>query len=92
MNERIKQLLEQSGAGWDEKYHWYVGSETMQKFVDLIIKEHINLLTREWYDLNNASAPLNETARDIGFRVGKKTEVITLTEKIKKYFGYEDGA
>ena len=39
MNERIKQLVEQSGAGWDDKYHWYVSSETMQKLGELIVLE-----------------------------------------------------
>ena len=39
MNERIRDLAEQAGAGWDHKYHWYVGSETMQKFAELIVRE-----------------------------------------------------
>ena len=43
MNERIKQLAEQAGAGWDHKYHWYVGSETMQKFAELIVKECVDV-------------------------------------------------
>jgi hypothetical protein len=43
MNERIKQLAEQAGAGWDHKYHWYVGSETMQKFAELIVKECVGV-------------------------------------------------
>ncbi len=42
-NERIKQLAEQAGAGWDHKYHWYVGSETMQKFAELIVKECVGV-------------------------------------------------
>ena len=47
MSERIREaavaligaLAEQAGAGWDHKYHWYVGSETMQKFAELIVAE-----------------------------------------------------
>ena len=39
MNERIKLLAEQAGAGWDDKYHWYVGSVAMEKFAKLIVKE-----------------------------------------------------
>jgi hypothetical protein len=39
MNERIKELSEQSGAGWDDKYHWYVGNEQMKKFAELIVQE-----------------------------------------------------
>ena len=42
MNERIKELAKQAGAGWDDKYHWYVGSVTMEKFAELIVKECAN--------------------------------------------------
>ena len=44
MSERIKELAEQAGAGWDYKYHWYVGSETMQKFAELIVGECANIV------------------------------------------------
>ena len=43
MNERIKELAEQSSIGWDEKYHWYVGSEQMKKFAELIIYECLSI-------------------------------------------------
>ena len=50
MNERIKELAEQSGAGWDDKYHWYVGSETMEKFSALMIKEFETVAKNpRWY-------------------------------------------
>ena len=39
MNERIKELAEQAGAGWDDKYHWYVSNEQMKKFAELIVME-----------------------------------------------------
>ena len=39
MNERIKELAEQAGFGWDDKYHWYVGNEQMKKFAELIVRE-----------------------------------------------------
>ena len=39
MNQRIRELAEQVGAGWDDKYHWYVGSETMEKIAELIVRE-----------------------------------------------------
>jgi len=41
MNERIKEFAEQVGFGWDDKYHWYVGSRQMEKFAELIVKETI---------------------------------------------------
>lgn len=39
MNERIEELAEQAGAGWDDKYHWYVSNEQMKKFAELIVME-----------------------------------------------------
>jgi hypothetical protein len=39
MNKRIKELAEQSGCGWDDKYHWYVGNEQMKKIAELIVRE-----------------------------------------------------
>ena len=44
MNERIKELAEQAGAGWDDKYHWYVGSVAMEKFAELIVRECVQVL------------------------------------------------
>ena len=41
MNTRIRELAEESGAGWDDKYHWYVGNEQMKKFAELIVRECI---------------------------------------------------
>ena len=35
----IKELAEQSGFGWDDKYHWYVGSRQMEKFAALIASQ-----------------------------------------------------
>ena len=39
MNEQIKELAEQAGAGWDDKYHWYVSNEQMKKFAELIVED-----------------------------------------------------
>ena len=39
MNERIQALAGQAGAGWDDKYHWYVGNEQMKRFAELIVRE-----------------------------------------------------
>jgi len=36
MNNLIKELAEQAGFGWDDKYHWYVGSRQMEKFAALV--------------------------------------------------------
>lgn len=39
MTDRIQQLAEQSGALWDDKYHWYVGNKQMKQFAQLIVQE-----------------------------------------------------
>ena len=48
MNERIRELAEESGAGWDDKYHWYVGNEQMKKFAELIVRECIKVCENGW--------------------------------------------
>ena len=42
MNNRIQELAEQVGFGWDDKYHWYVGNEQMKKFAELIVQDCIS--------------------------------------------------
>ena len=44
MNKRIRELAEQSGSGWDDKYHWYVGNEQMRKFAELIVRECVKVM------------------------------------------------
>ena len=39
MNERIRELAEQAEFGWDDNYHWYVGSRQLEKFAELIVRE-----------------------------------------------------
>lgn len=34
-----------------------------------------DMLRNEWFALNNADKPNDETPRDIGFRVGRKTQL-----------------
>ena len=58
-----------------------------EKFADMLIAETIKVMQQEWYDLNNTPAVENESPRDIGIRVGKKGEVISLMHKIKTHFG-----
>jgi hypothetical protein len=57
MNDQIKQLAEQAGAGWDDKYHWYVGNEQMKKFAELIVRECM-----EWCD---AHATIDGSAQQV---------------------------
>ena len=50
MNQRIQELATEAGAGWDDKYHWYVGSVAMEKFAELIVNECSDLFEVEWGD------------------------------------------
>lgn len=87
MNERIRELAEQSmGTRKHVPPVWQFFDDELQKFAELIVQEHIQLLQQEWYALNNAPAVPGESPRDVGFRVGRKTEIINLIEKIKKHF------
>ena len=87
MSERIREaavaligaLAEQAGAGWDHKYHWYVGSETMQKFAELIVRECANICEIESETYKYSFTP-------------SKARLATSTSKhcatmIKRYFG-----
>jgi hypothetical protein len=86
MNERIRQLANQAGLQpFEDCGPKYVAK--MEKFAELIVQEHINVLKQEWYELNNAEVPADETLRDVGMRIGRKGEIIVLIEKIKKRFG-----
>lgn len=76
MNERIKELAEQSGAGWDDKYHWYVGSETMQKFAELMIKEFETVAKNpRWYFPEQQD--------------GWRDPINCVCKEMKKHFGVE---
>lgn len=42
MNNRIQELAEQTGFGWDTKYHWYVGNEQLKRFAELIVQDCVS--------------------------------------------------
>lgn len=90
MNERIKQLAEQADG---TKKHvpavWQFYDYELEKFVELIVKDVVNLMQQEWYDLNNIETQPTDTPRDIGLRVGAKGEIIKLIHKIQKHYGVE---
>ncbi len=76
MNERIKELAEQSGAGWDDKYHWYVGSETMQKFAEVMIREFETVAKNpRWYFPEQQD--------------GWRDPINCVCKEMKKHFGVE---
>ena len=59
MNQRIRELAEQVGAGWDDKYHWYVGSVAMEKFAELIVRECAELVDRKSTRLNSSHSSVS---------------------------------
>ena len=61
-----------------------------EKFAELIVRETLDLLQKEWYSLNNAPKfEDGESQRDVGIRVGRKSEIISLIAEINKHFGVE---
>jgi hypothetical protein len=92
MNELIKELLKRAGVSdnWNSADWYSMSPEMVEKFAELIVKEHLNILRQEWYDLNNLPSVTDESPRDIGLRVGKKGEIIVLSEKIKTHFGVKE--
>lgn len=90
MNKRIRELAEQARG---TKKHvppvWQFYDSELEKFAELMIKEHIDLLRNEWYELNNLPEVEGESPRDIGLRVGRKTEVNVLIEKIRKHWNID---
>ena len=95
INDRIKELGDLADELADEQidcigeYHPDWHSVRDQKFAELIVQECIGQCQREWYDLNNTKPVENETARDIGIRVGQKTGVLKCINQINKHFGVE---
>ena len=68
MNTRIRELAEQSGAGWDDKYHWYVGNEQMKKFAELIVQDcllQIAIIGISHYDDIDVEWTVDEATKNI---------------------------
>jgi hypothetical protein len=82
MNELIKQLAEQAGAGWDHKYHWYVGSETMQRFAELIVRQCVDKI--ETYRIPVGNSAAGEMAAEWTHDALKR-----IRDDIKEDFGIE---
>jgi hypothetical protein len=84
-NERIRELVEQAGFFMTEK-----NGQSLAAFAELIVQEHLYIMKTEWYELNNMPVdPEGESPRDVGFRVGRKSEVVSLMDKVRKHFGVE---
>ena len=75
MNNRIQELAEQVGFGWDDKYHWYVGNEQMKKFAELIVQDCISQIAM--IGVSNCDDP------DVVWAVDKTIH------NIREHFGFE---
>jgi len=85
MNERINGLWWKAQIGYNNQS---CDPEVLEKFAELIVQENLQIMKQEWYDLNNSPVnPEGESPRDVGIRVGMKSEVIALMAKIRKHFG-----
>ena len=96
MNERIRQLAEEAGIdartmGFEaNQHHRDPWNARLDKFVLLVVEDLLKLLQQEWYNLNNLAPVEGESPRDIGLRVGRKTEIISLMHKIKQEYGIKE--
>lgn len=50
--ERLRQAI-QAGFGWDDKYHWYVGSRQMEKFAALVAAAEREALDEQIRSINH---------------------------------------
>ena len=95
MNEKIKQLVDNASVEvWGTNH--YNGSPEFEgykldseMFAKLLIEDVLAMMRQEWYDLNNAPAVIVESPRDVGIRIGKKGEIITLMAKIKSRYEFD---
>ena len=79
MNERIKELAEESGIGYLSSVH----PSTLEKFAELIVRECIEKITT--YDLVPGHSAKWEDIYDIHARL-----LQDLGEDLKKHFGVEE--
>lgn len=92
MNKLINELAAKAKAEFNEHYDYCRRTDTAvsftveEKFANLIVRECIDILRQEWYTLNNAPKVEGETPRDVGIRVGQKSELIKMIHVIKQKF------
>lgn len=89
MNERIEKLALQATRHSPDGFYTYTQIDA-EKFAELIVEDTINIMKQEWYDRNNSPEVEGETPRDIGLRVGTKSQTIRLMHMVQKHFGFEE--
>jgi hypothetical protein len=50
MNERVKKIAQEQGIPWDDKYHWYISNEDLERFAELIVQECASLFPLTFTD------------------------------------------
>ena len=84
MNERIKELIKTVGTDTSGKW---IGVDNAEKLADLLIRDCVGELKKEWYSLNNEKPSEEESPREVAIRIGKKTELLILIEKLYARYG-----
>ena len=91
MTDRIDELINEATEtmqGWDERLGNYkLPSFDKRKFADLMVQECIDVLRKEWYNVNDIETQDGESPRDIALRVGRKGGLTTAMNSISKHFG-----
>ncbi len=64
--------------------------EAIQRFGDLVVKECIDELRQEWYELNNTESEVLGDARAVAILVGQKNGLLKALSRVKKHFGVEE--
>lgn len=93
VNEKIKDFIEKAKHEYELAYTHARRAEDAfpqtfeEKLVELVVREIVNIHQQEWYDRNNALTHEADTARDIGLRIGAKSQTLRLIQLIKHHFG-----
>lgn len=101
MNEHIKSLFEKSGLKTEimldessrdvecvvSAYENQMPTlASFEKFTNMLLDDVNRLLQERWYELNNRLKPEDETLRELGIRLGRKSEVINIQNLIRKHY------
>ena len=86
MNKRIKELLNQAGIYQPDRFDAIDGSNQMEKFAELIVRECVDMCNKAADNQADKIAPL---ITDKFFIQGYKEQAAKLGTEIKQHFGVE---
>jgi hypothetical protein len=84
MNKQVQELKQRAGIDLNPDQ---VG---LDLFGELIVRECIDQLRQEWYDLNNTESDALGDARAVAILVGQKNGVLKTIARVKRHFGVEE--